>query len=120
MSVITAWKAVRCIGLLSLMLGGAPVLTLKVLTLKVLAQQEAHLILMTAGDGSAFLPYGVSARGPLSRLLVIPKFPSASNTTSRSFVSAFTAAVSVGAMNSTMSLVPVFRFANRTEESTNT
>jgi uncharacterized protein len=58
MSVATTWKAVRCIGLLSLVLSAAPVLTPKALTPEVLAQQRPQVILMTAGDGSAFLPYG--------------------------------------------------------------
>jgi TRAP transporter TAXI family solute receptor len=49
MGVTTAWKAVRYIVPLSLaVLSGAPVM----------AQNSTQVILMTAGDGSAFLPYG--------------------------------------------------------------
>jgi TRAP transporter TAXI family solute receptor len=49
MSVTMAWKSVRCVVPLGVaILGGVPVL----------AQDTAQVTLMTAGDGSAFLPYG--------------------------------------------------------------
>ncbi len=58
MRATTAWKATLCFALLSLaVLSGISVSAQTILAQNA-AQEPAKVVLMTAGDGSAFLPYG--------------------------------------------------------------